>query len=183
MNMITRTVIKRAVTHTSAAKDRPNAVSLRSEPWHQPEPERPEHPRPADGPHYRMAPPKIEAASVAVARPRATSSKCVPASEEEYAIRWAALCRKEGHRQCLPISAQARRECPAFDAYLKAALAHLLHGEDNRAGLAEAIGVTDGQTVADIVRDLRSEDYLLTYKRGRFTMMSLSLLGEKAARA
>lgn len=181
MNMITRTVIKRAITHTSAAKDRLNAVSLLSEPWHQPEPEQPEHPRPADVPHYRVASPKIE--PVAASRPRATSSKCVPASEEEYAIRWAALCRKEGHGQGLPMSAQARRECPAFDAYLKAALAHLLKGEDNRAGLAEAIGVADGQTVADIVRDLRSNDYLLTYKRGRFTMMSLSFLGEKAARA
>ena len=180
MNMIT-TVEKRAATQMSIggySKYQPvNRISLAAAPWDV---------QPVEAEHKRPEPVKFGAITVRtpeVARPRATSSKCVPASEEEYAIRWSALCRKEGHIQCLPRDAQARRECPAFDAYLRAALAHLLKGEDNRAGLSEAIGVADGQTVADIVRDLRSNDYLLTYKRGRFTMMSLSFLGEKGARA
>ena len=180
MTFQTRTIAKRGGSYMQPGHDglRVNNITIPAEPWVNDVTIVPEHPRPEPG---KFA--AITVKTPEVARPSAPSSKRVPASEEEYAIRWAALCRKEGHMPGVPRDAQARRDCPAFDAYLKAALVHLVQGEDNRAGLADAIGVTDGQTISDIVRELRSKDYLLTYRRGRFTMMALSYLGEKAALA
>lgn len=201
MTFQTRTIAKRPGTYMEAGETgvHVNRITLSAEPWAvDEEPKK----------HQRPEPEKLEAIFSAkseghfwdvirtvktpqVARPRTLPQKPTPATEEKYADKWAALCRREGHMRGLPLSTDLQRQRGSAGGlvsqqhdglpdYMARALRHFSRGDDTTNGMAAAIKMSDSRG-KEAVRKLRSYGFIQsTAHSGGRSFHAITQLGLEA---